>query len=146
YKTHISASFNPKNIKSTSDAMSYPGYYFQVEFGSLWMGGGAYFLDKEPLRKVRTAIAQDSEAFRDLLNAADFKQHYGEIKGEQNKVLPPEFKEASKSEPLLANKQFYYMAEMDPENALRADFPEFVAGYFRAGKPLNDYFRSAIGL
>jgi uncharacterized protein (TIGR02453 family) len=144
YKTHVSASFNPKNVKSTSDALSYPGYYFQVEFGSLWMGGGAYFLDKEPLRRVRTAIAQDPEAFRALLAAPDFVEKYGEIKGERNKVLPPEFKEAAKTEPFLANKQFYFMAEMDPENALRPDFPDFVAAHFRAGKPLNDFFRQVI--
>lgn len=146
YKTHVSASFTPKNIKSTSDAISFPGYYMQIEFGSVWMGGGAYFLDKEPLRKVRTAIAQDPDAFHDLLNDKDFKEKYGEIQGERNKVLPPEFKEAAKSEPLLANKQFYYMMEVDPDNALRADFPDFVAEYFRAGKPLNDYFRNAIGV
>ena len=85
YKTHISAQFTPKHIKSTTDAISYPGYYFQVEFGSLWIGGGGYFLDKEPLRKVRTAIAQDPEAFRSLLDAADFKEKYGEIRGEKTR-------------------------------------------------------------
>lgn len=144
YKTHISAQFTPKHIKSTNDAISYPGYYFQVEFGSLWIGGGAYYLDKEPLRKVRTAISQDPDAFKSLLESADFKEKYGDIRGEKNKVLPPEFKEAARSEPLIANKQLYFMAEMDPEIALRSDFPDFVAAYFQAGKPLNEYFRKAI--
>lgn len=144
YKTHVSASFNPKGIKSTADAMSYPGYYFQIEFGSLWIGGGAYSLDKEPLRKVRTAIMQDPEAFRALISTKNFAGKYGALKGEANKVLPPEFKEAARSEPLLANKQFYYMAELEPDNALRKDFPDFVADYFKAGKPLNDFFRKVI--
>lgn len=144
YKTHVAASFNPKGIKSTSDAMSYPGYYMHIEFGSLWIGGGAYFLDKEPLRKVRTAIMQDPGVFRDLLSEKKFAEKYGALKGEANKVLPPEFKEAAKSEPLLANKQFYFMAELEPENALRPDFPDFVAEYFRTGKPLNDFFRKEI--
>ncbi|MCE7922969.1 MAG: DUF2461 domain-containing protein [Haliscomenobacteraceae bacterium CHB4] len=144
YKTNVAASFNPKSVKSTADAMSYPGYYVHIEFGALWMGGGAYFLDKEPLRKVRTAIMQDPSAFRTLISEKNFVEKYGNIRGEANKVLPPEFKEAAKSEPLLANKQFYFMAELNPENALRPDFPDFVADYFRAGKPLNDYFRKVI--
>jgi len=79
-----------------------------------------------------------------LISEKNFKEKYGDIKGEKNKVLPPEFKEAAKSEPLLANKQFYFMAELEPEIALRADFPDFVVDYFKAGKPLNEFFRKVI--
>jgi len=145
YKTNVAASFNPKGIKSNADAMSYPGYYLHLEFGSLWIGGGGYFLDKEPLHKVRTAIAQDPEAFHTLLAAPDFMEKFGGLAvGETNKVMPAEFKEAAQSEPLLRNKQFYFMSEMEPEIALRADFPDFIAGYFRAGKPLNDWLRRVV--
>lgn len=144
YKAHVSASFTPKGIKLSGEAMSYPGYYLHLEFGALWIGGGAYFLDKEPLRKVRAAIAQDPAALHKLLNAKDFTEKYGALRGETNKVMPPEFKEAAKAEPLLFQKQFYFMAELDPENALRPDFADFVAAHFEAGKPLNDYFRAAI--
>ena len=144
YKTNVAASFSPKGVKSTTDAMSFPGYYIHLEFGSLLIGGGAYFLDKEPLRKVRTAIMQDPGEFRALISEKTFKETYGALRGEVNKVLPAEFKEAAKSEPLLANKQFYFMAEMDPEAALRPDFPDFVAACFKAGKPLNDFFRKVI--
>jgi len=142
YKTHVSAVFTPKGRQT----MEHPGYYLQIEFGSLTLGGGAYFLDKEPLTKVRTAIVQDTEAFRSLVFEKNFSEKYGEIKGEKNKVLPAEFKEVAKKEPFLANKQFYFMAEIDSENCLRPDFPDFVMDYFRAGKDLNEYLRKAIGL
>lgn len=140
YKNHVGAILTSQGRKN----MEQPGYYLHIEFGNLMLGGGAYFLDKEPLRKVRTAIMQDPAAFRALISEKNFSEKYGEIKGEKNKVLPPEFKEAAKSEPLLANKQFYFMAELDPEIALRSDFPDFVAEYFKAGKPLNDYLRNVI--
>ncbi len=65
---------------------------------------------------------------------------------EKNKVLPAEFKEAAKKEPFLANKQFYFMAELDSENCLRPDFRDFVEEYFSAGKGLNEYLRKAIGV
>ena len=145
YKTNVAAAFNPKGIKASAEAMSYPGYYLHLEFGSLWIGGGGYFLDKEPLHRVRTAIAQDPEAFHALLAAPDFVEKFGGLaKSEVNKVLPPELKAAAQQEPLIFNKQFYFMSEMDPEMALRADFPDFIASYFRAGKPLNDWLRGLI--
>ena len=121
--------------------MDWPGYYLHIEFGNLMLGGGAYFLEKEPLHKVRTAIMQDPETFRALLSDKNFASRFGELKGEKNKVLPPEFKEAAKKEPLLANKQFYFMAELDPENALRPDFPDFAVEYFKAAKAVNDFLR-----
>ncbi len=141
YKTHVGAILTPQGRKS----MNWPGYYLHIEFGNLMLGGGAYFLDKEPLHRVRSAIAQDADIFRGLVSDKNFSSRFGELKGEKNKVLPPEFREAAKKEPLLANKQFYFMAEIDPENALRPDFPDFAADYFRAGKPLNDFFRRALG-
>lgn len=143
YKTHVSAAFNPKGHKS-SDAMHYPGYYLHIEYGALWIGGGAYALEKEPLHQLRTAIAQDPSAFRALLDAGAFQEKYGALRGETNKILPPEFKEAAQKEPLLFQKQFYFMAELDPETALRPDFADFVGEYFRAGKPVNDFFRQVL--
>jgi uncharacterized protein (TIGR02453 family) len=142
YKTHVSAVFTPRGKQS----MEYPGYYLHLEYGNLMLGGGAYFLDKEPLHKVRTAIAQDPGTFRQLLEAPAFAGQYGEIKGERNKILPPEFKEPAQREPLLFHKQFYFMAETDPENALRTDFPDFVAKAFQAALPLNQFFRQALHL
>ncbi|MBL7805786.1 MAG: DUF2461 domain-containing protein [Saprospiraceae bacterium] len=143
YKTHASAVFVPKG-KRTMEDMSFPGYYLQLSFGSLSLGGGAYFLDKPALHQVRTAILQNPSYFHQLLENKDFVEKYGSIQGEKNKVMPPEFKEAAKAEPLLYHKQFYFMAEVDPELSLRPDFADLVAAYFRAGQALNAYFRSAL--
>lgn len=142
YKSHVSAVFTQKGRQT----MDHPGYYLHLEFGNLMLGGGAYFLEKEPLTKVRTAIMQDPETFRTLLSDPTFSEKYGEIKGDKNKVLPAEFKEAAKKEPLIANKQFYFMSELDPKNCLRSDFPAFVMNYFKAGKELNEFLRKAIGV
>ena len=144
YKTHVSAAFSLKNKKLAVSA-DYSGYYLQIGFGNLLIGGGAYALDKPALQKVRTAILQDPTTFRALLAEPDFVAKYGELQGERNKVMPPEFKEAVKQEPLLAMKQFYFMAEMDPEAILRPDFPDFVADYFRAGQGVNDWLRGGVG-
>lgn len=141
YKTHLSAVFTSQGRKT----MQEPGYYFQISYGSLNIGGGAYFLDKAQLAKVRQAIANNPKAFRKLIEAPAFMNKFGEIKGEKNKILPAEIKQVAVAEPLLFNKQFYFMTEIDPELALGPDGAERVAGYFEAGKAVNDFFRKALG-
>ena len=79
YKTHMSAVFTSQGRKT----MHEPGYYFQVSFGSLSIGGGAYFLEKEPLAAVRRAIVKHPRAFRKMIEAPAFIDKFGEIKGEQ---------------------------------------------------------------
>ena len=145
YKNHVSAAFTPKEKHKPSDAIMYPGYYLHLEYGNLMLGGGAYMIDKEPLQRIRTAIAQDPETFQALLQDKAFVEKYENIRGEANKVLPADLKAAAKQEPLIANKQFYFMAEIDPETALQPNFPAVAADYFRAGMPLNVFLRSAIG-
>ncbi len=144
YKNHISASFSPKGKKMDTGG-DYSGFYLHIEFGSLMLGGGAYFLDKPALHKVRTAILRDPDTLRALLAEPDFVAKYGELQGERNKVLPPEFKEAARQEPLLAMKQYYFMTEMDPEMITRPDFPDFAADYFRAGQEVNAWLREVVG-
>lgn len=140
YKTHLSAVFTSRGRKT----MNEPGYYLQLGFGSLSLGGGAYFLDKEPLAKVRQAIAADPKAFRRLIESPAFADKYGGIQGEKNKILPPEWKEVAAAEPLLFNKQFYFMAEVDPELVTRPDAVAQIAAYFEAARPVNEFFRSAL--
>ncbi len=143
YKTHVSAAFSESNKKLAVSA-DYFGYYLQIEFGSLLMGGGAYALDTAALQKVRRAIVRDPDTFRALLAQPDFMARFGGIKGERNKVMPAEFKEAARTEPLLTLKQFYFMTEMDPEVIAQPDFPEFVAAYFRAGQQVNNWLREVL--
>ena len=146
YKTNVAAAFTPKNFGKSSDAMVYPGYYLHLEYGRLMLGGGAYMPEKDALQRIRTAIGQDPEAFRALISDPVFVEKYETIQGEANKVLPEPFKTLAKIEPLIANKQFYFMAEMDPEMALRPDFPTWAADYFRAAKSFNEFLRRAMGV
>jgi uncharacterized protein (TIGR02453 family) len=145
YKNHVSASFAPAASKM-SDTIAYPGYYFQIEFGRLMIGGGAYQLDKEPLHRVRAAIAASPSAFRELADDPHFREYYPEgLLGEKNKILPPEFKELAATEPMLYMKQFYFMAELDPEILLTPEAVDVIMAHFQAGHKLNDFFRKSVG-
>ena len=94
--------------------------------------------------RVRRYIADNSEQFNALINDKKFVAKWGEMRGERNKRIPPEFVEAFENQPFIANKQFYWHANLDAKMALRPDFPEILRGYFEAAQPLNAFLREAI--
>ncbi len=140
YQTHVSALISPGGRK----AKEHPGFYIQLSTGVLALGGGAYFLESSTLQQVRERIAREPAYFRGLIEAENFVRHYEQIRGDQHKRIPKEFKEVHEQLPVIANKQYYYMAELPPEEILRDDIVDFVTSYYLAGKPLNDFLAEAI--
>lgn len=140
YKTNVAAIISKEGRKGKE----YPGFYFHFEFGMLMMGGGAYFLEKDALQRVREQIVQQPERFESIVTDANFIKHYEELKGEKNKRLPKEFKAFAERQPLIANKQYYAMAELDPKLVLQDDFPAIAESYFKALQPLNQFLAEAI--
>jgi uncharacterized protein (TIGR02453 family) len=141
YKEHLSASIGRFGTKDKL----YPGHYLQLSSGESFIAGGAYFFEeKEVLLRVRRYIMDNSEEFTALINDKKFVSKWGEMRGERNKRIPPEFAEAFEHQPFVANKQFYWSANVDAKLALRPDFAEILRGYFEAAQPLNEFMRRAI--
>lgn len=101
-------------------------------------------VETENLHKIRQAIVKNLAEFDSLLKEKGFKQKYGSLQGEQNKVLPAEFKEHVSKQPLLANKQFYYMAELEAATIFKKNLPELMLQYYRAGKALHAFLKRAM--
>jgi uncharacterized protein (TIGR02453 family) len=141
YKEHLSASIGRFGTKDKL----YPGHYLQLSAHESFIAGGAYFFEeKETLLRVRRYIADNSEQFNALINDKNFVAKWGEMRGERNKRIPPEFTEAFENQPFIANKQFYWSAKVDAQLALRPDFADILRGYFEAAQPLNAFLREAI--
>lgn len=121
-----------------------PGVYFHLDAERMGIASGCYFLEPPQIAKVRAHIASHLREFEKLLSDAEFVTRFGAVVGEKNKILPPELRAAAAKQPLLYNKQFYYWAEHKPEEALRADLPDFVMAHVHAAGPMNAFLRSAI--
>lgn len=134
YKTNAALA-----ISSSSKDFSRPGLYLNLEPSLIAFGSGVYMPTPEQLKSLRHHIAKNHKEQEELAAEASFQKHFGEIKGEKNKKLPPEFAEAAKDIPLLFNKQFYFWREYDAEEALRDDLPEFAMAHIRSAWPLNDF-------
>lgn len=144
YKMHVSAVLSPLGRKD----MELPGTYIQLGVGEVWIGGGAYAPSKEQIEMIRTAMIQSPETVEELSNDAIFKQFFAEIKGEKNKRLLKPFSEWTERLPLVANKQFYYMAEYrdDESLVLRSDLVAYVLSHIRAARGWQDFLRAAISM
>ena len=74
YKTNFGASINKGGKKSML-----AGYYFHLEPGRSFVGGGMYVPMPEDLRKVRQEIDYNLDEFKKLVGAKKFKSLYGDL-------------------------------------------------------------------
>ena len=101
--------------------------------------------EKEPLSKIRTAIMEQPAEVERLKKDKKFVALYSKLQGEKNKVLPPEFREAVKNEPLIAHKQFYFTAKYDDgKTLLRKDLLDFIMKHHEAGRPWSEFLYHAV--
>jgi uncharacterized protein (TIGR02453 family) len=142
YKNHVGALISRYGRKGKE----YPGYYIHIEQGRLMLGGGAYFMEKNTLQAVRETIMRNHKEFCKVINNPEFKDKFGEVKGDKNKRLPKEFKEFAVEEPLIANKQFYFMVELPPKHVLGKNAVEYVMDYYRAGEEFNAFLIKAMNM
>lgn len=142
YKLNRSAIVSSKGKKDKA----FPGLYFEMGPEHFRIYGGVYAPDKEQLYAIRETIAKNPQVLDELLKAPDFVAAYGEVLGEQNKVLPAEFKAAAIDQPLIYNKQFYWYKTFDAEQILEDDLMILTESYYLANKKIMDYFAKAMML
>lgn len=142
YKLFSSAVISPKGRKDKS----LPGLYLKLSPEDMWIMGGCYDPTTAQLQKIRTAISKDPKAFRALIEHPDFKDKFGEPKGDVNKRIPKEFQEVYKIEPLIAKKQFYYGTEFPPETITSDNLVPLVMDHWRSMRPVSDFLTAAITL
>jgi uncharacterized protein (TIGR02453 family) len=140
YNTHVAANISAFGKKDKS----YPGFYFQLGGDRIMVVGGSYILEPDQLKKVRTYIAKNEKAFNAAINDSNFIDKFGEVKGEKSKRLDEEFQKIAEKQPLIANKQFYYEAELKPALIDTPNLADSLMDYYTAGKKLNDFLKKAL--
>lgn len=116
------------------------GVYIELTPEHLRVYGGLYEIEKEDLLYLREGIASSLNEFRSLISDPEFKEMYGFIRGEKNKVLPKELRAAGQMEELLFNKQFYYYTEFSPETILESNLDQRIVDCYKVARPLELYF------
>ena len=86
YKTAFGAVFSKGGRKS-----KYAGYYFHLEPGNSFAGGGIWRPEPDALKNIRYEIYNFPEEFLKIINAKDFKHKFRELSGEKLKRPPKDF-------------------------------------------------------
>ena len=140
YNTHYGAIISSTGRKDKS----VPGFFLRFSPEYIGLFGGAHGIDKDQLLKIRRAIAADPGRFQGLINQKDFRSYFGDIQGEKHKRIPPEFKEIVQQEPLIANKQFYYVAKLPAKTILKDDLPDILMEYWETANPVREFLLEAM--
>ncbi len=139
YHTIMKAGFSPGGKKSFL-----PGYYLGISAEEIHVGGGLFQVEPAELHKIRTLISKNSKDFLSIIGNPTFKSSLGEILGEKAKRFDAEHMEAAKSNPVIANKQFYAMAELPLKDYLNSEnLASEILNYFKIINPLNQFLKKA---
>ncbi|MBB6112124.1 TIGR02453 family protein [Mucilaginibacter lappiensis] len=138
YKIHWAGSFK----RATKYRRG--GYYFHMEPGNSFVGGGFFGPNPQDLKLIREDIAFDSAPLRAILNAPAFISTFETLKGEQLKTTPKGFDADHEAIDLLRYKQFLLMKRFTDAEVLDPHFVDLVNNTFKTMRPFLDYMSEVL--
>ncbi|TDO24305.1 DUF2461 domain-containing protein [Pedobacter duraquae] len=133
YKTHWSGSFKRAG-KSRRGS-----YYFQLEPGNTFIGGGFWGPNADDLKLVRESLAFDAAPLREILQAPDFIADFKALQGDQLKTAPKGFDTTHPDIDLIRYKQFLLVKRFSDAEVLNGNFAELVVQTFVNMRPFLNY-------
>ncbi|WP_341225691.1 DUF2461 domain-containing protein [uncultured Arcticibacterium sp.] len=119
------------------------GYYFHLEpNGRSYLAGGFWGPSKEDMKLLREHFSEEADEYRAVINGADFKKYFGEVRGEQLKKSPKGYDIEHPEIDLLRYKQFLLKHPVTDLEVLSSDFPEKAAHVFGKMRPYFDVMSS----
>ena len=140
YKTNMGASFS-KGGKKVQCA----GYYFHLEPGASFIGGGFWMPMAPELNKIRQEIDYGFEEFNKIINKKKFKTSFGSLSENEKLTRPPKGYEAENPAiELLKLKSFVVMTEVTDAELTSKELVNKVVDHFETMMPLIDFLNKAI--
>lgn len=141
YKTHVAASFWPRELAKGVGA----GMYFHVSPEGVWVGGGMYAPETPQLQAVREQIATNLRRFRSIVEAPAFKRALdGGLEGERLQRVPRGFPRDHEAAEYLKYRQFLGGREFPARFATGSGFYNGLLGVFRQVAPLIRFLNEPI--
>lgn len=136
YKLHMASVVSRGGRKD----VTYPGVYFQIDGNSISIAGGAWAPDSKRLYRIREKIASDPKAFRKIVDAKKYKETFGEMTGEKNKIIPKEFRGAAEVVPEIYNKSFHFWRNYKGQKYVTdKNLAKTIVEHFKIASKLNEF-------
>lgn len=125
YKTHWGGAFKRAGQERRG------GYYFHLEKGNFFVGGGFWAPDNKDLLHIRKQLDLDAKPLRKVLNSKAFKDYFKELEGEKLKSSPKGFESNNENIDLINYKQFIVWHKFTDKEAFDKNFYKEVARGFK---------------
>ena len=142
YKTNMGASFS-KGGKKTMLA----GYYFHLEPGNSFMGGGIYMPDADTTKKIRQEIDYNFGEFKKLIQNKKFVEQYGGLTINEEFSLTREPKGYEKDNPAIEYiklKSWLATCPVSDEMLTDKALSSKVVAAFEALHPIMNFLNKAL--
>jgi uncharacterized protein (TIGR02453 family) len=142
YKTNFGASIN----KAGRKAMNAAGYYFHLEPGGCFAGGGLYMPMPEELKKVRQEIDYDFGSFKKIIASKKFRSVFGDLDKSPEFLLsrvPKGYEADNPAAEYLRLKSYIAMINIPDALLTSKDLVKKVAVAFEALQPLIEFINNS---
>lgn len=142
YKTNFGASINKGGKKAWNSA----GYYFHLEPGGCFTGGGLYMPDPDTLRKVRQEIDYNLPAFKKIVTTGKFKSVYGSMDKSPEFLLcrvPKGYEPGNPAADYLRLKSFIAMVKVGDADLTSKTLVKKTVAAFEALQPLTEFINNS---
>ena len=142
YKTNFGASMN-KGGKKVSGA----GYYFHLEPGQLFLGGGIYMPMPAELNKVRQEIDYSFKEFKKIIDSKKLKSLYGYLDRSPEFLLtrvPKGYNTDNPAAEFLKLKSYIAITSMNEKEVISKSIVKKTTVVFETLKPFIDFLNRAL--
>ncbi|MDO9375862.1 MAG: DUF2461 domain-containing protein [Ferruginibacter sp.] len=141
YKVNMAAAFSAGGKKAPV-----AGYYFHLEPGKSFAGGGFYTPAPDQLSKIRQEIDYNFSDWEKIIHQKTFQRHFSSgIEGNGSLVRPPKgYEESNPAINFLKMKGFIVTQYFSDDQLLQTKAAQDVADSFKAMKPLIEFLNQAI--
>jgi uncharacterized protein (TIGR02453 family) len=139
YKTNFGANMAPGGKNSTLS-----GYYIHIDPDESFLAGGCYHPSPEELHKIRNDIASGSGKLKKIIHAANFKNTFGSMSGEQLKTSPRDFPADHPEIELLRYKDFIAVHKIKTSQLKGNKFVNEAMEVYNKMFVFNNYFRETV--
>lgn len=138
YKTH----FGIRMSRATSALRG--GYYFHLEPGNCFVGGGFFAPESDDLKRIREDIDFNYEEWNAVLANTDLVNTFGQLKGDEVKSAPKGYSKDHPAIDLLRKKQFLLIKPLSDAEVQADDFVVQLNNHFKALRPFFDYMSEVL--
>lgn len=138
YKNHWSG-----NLRRATKQLR-GSYYFHIEPGKSFVGGGFWGPEPADLKRIRDEIAYDATPFYKIFDTKTFKSTFGTLQGEQIQTTPKGFDPNHPDIKLLRYKQFVLKRTFIDKEVMDTNFVKEVNETFKRMRPFLDHMSEVL--